>query len=75
MKLQYFREIESGDYGAVDTESFSNMEWEGRSTAIEGDITSVCTTMLGNEFLAKYTKEVPKAKVPKKWLRAIEGGN
>lgn len=73
MKLRYFKEIESGDYGAVVSVADLMGFW-GRATCIRNDPASMSTTRLGVNFLRENARLVPKSKVPKKWLRAIAGG-
>lgn len=72
MKLQYFKEIESGDYGVVDLDEQIAMYFEGRTTSVEHDINSVSTSMIGSEFLAYATKLIDVKKVPKRWLKALK---
>ena len=73
----YYQE-NNGDFLAIDTESnryyvtiFGKDHFEGRATAIEGLVGSVCTTGIARQFLRENCKRVPKAKVPGEWRRAI----
>lgn len=75
MKLQFFKEKETGDYGVIDIESFDNMKYEGRTSVIQGDPKSVATTMISNEFMAYHVKLVSEKYVPKVWRDALEGLN
>ena len=62
------------NYGAIDTESFNGDWYEGRAAQIEKDAASVVTTSVSPEFLQTGARRVHKSKVPKKWIKAIEGG-
>jgi len=75
--ITYFRE-RNGDYLAIETTSnayyrmnFNKDHFEGRATAIAGQVGSVCTTGVSRDFLQQQCKRVAKAKVPAKWLKAI----
>lgn len=75
--ILYFRE-ETGDYLAIETstnsyylKNFGQDHFEGRATAIEKQVGSVCTTGISREFLRKNCKRVARARVPAMWLRAI----
>ena len=75
--ILFFHE-NSGDYLAIDTatngyylENFGKDHCEGRATAIEGLVGSVCTTGVSREFLRRNCKRVGKAKVPVEWCKAI----
>lgn len=75
--IQYYRE-ENGDYLAVDLdtanyyrEAWGKVGYEGRATAIEGLVTSMCTTGIGAEHLQLRCTEVDKSEVPAEWLEAI----
>jgi hypothetical protein len=74
---RFYRE-KNGDYLAIDTgtnryylECFAKDHFEGRATAIAGQVGSVCTTGISREFLRKNCKRVAKAKVPREWRTAI----
>ena len=73
MKLCYFRETVSGDYGVVDIKSWQGNLFEGRTTSISGDHKSMGTAMMSHDFLIKNTKRVRRNQIPKKWLKAIQG--
>ena len=75
--IHYYRET-NGDFLAVDTDSnrhylrlYGKDHFEGRATAIEGQVGSVCTTGVSREFLRKQCKRVAKRNVPAEWRRAI----
>ncbi len=75
--ILYYRE-ESGDLLAIDTTTnpyyrrfFGRNEFEGRATAIAGQVDSVCTTGISREYLRQKCRRVPKSNVPAEWLRAI----
>ena len=77
LMICFYRE-RNGDYLAIETntnryymETFGKDEFEGRATAIESQVGSVCTTGISREFLRSNCKRVPKARVPTDWLRAI----
>jgi hypothetical protein len=74
--ILYYRE-NNGDFLAIDTatnsyylKNFAKDHFEGRATAIAGQVGSVCTTGISRDFL-HLCKRVARAKVPKKWHRAI----
>jgi hypothetical protein len=74
--IQYYRET-NGDYLAIDSatnayylRNFRKDHFEGRATAIQGQVGSVCTTGVSREYL-KTCKRVPMAKVPGEWRKAI----
>jgi len=73
----FFRE-HNGDYLAIDTstnayylDNFGKDHFEGRATAIEALVGSVCTTGISREFLRTKCKRVAKGKVPDEWRKAI----
>lgn len=75
--ILYYQE-KDGDYLAIETSTnryyvrcFGKDHFEGRATAIEGQVGSVCTTAVSREFLRTECKRVSKAKVPVEWKRAI----
>lgn len=72
MKLRYFKEKESGDYGAIVSKPDVLGYW-GRATCLTGDPTSMSTTRLGLDFLRDSVRIVSKKSIPKKWLKAING--
>lgn len=74
-----FYQEKSGDFLAIDTATnayyrqvLGKDQFEGRATAIEGQVGSVCTTGVSREYLAQNCKRVARARVPAEWLRAIE---
>jgi hypothetical protein len=74
--MKYYQEP-SGDYLSVDPDTASYYvkigrpgDLEGRATAIEGQIGSVCTTAMDEGFL-NTCKEVPREQVPAEWLFAF----
>lgn len=73
----YYREF-TGDYLAIDTATnayyratIGNDHFEGRATAIEGQVGSVCTTGISRAYLRQNCRRVAKADVPAEWQRAI----
>ena len=73
-----FYQEKDGGFLAIDTDTrsyylatFGRDEYEGRATAIEGQVGSVCTTGIAKAYLARNCKRVSRAKVPADWLRAI----
>jgi hypothetical protein len=73
----YFRE-HNGDYLAIDTgtnrhylANFGQDHFDGRATAIEGLVGSVCTTGISRDYLRQKCKRVAKTEVPQAWRRAI----
>lgn len=74
--ILYYQE-KNGDWLAIETDTnsyyrnFGRDHFEGRATAIAGQVGSVCTTAVSREFLRKNCKRVAKAKVPDEWRRAI----
>ena len=76
--ILFYRENESSDYLAIDAESnafyletFGKDPYEGRATAIQGLVGSVCTTGVSRDYLRTKCKRVAKRAVPEEWLRAI----
>ncbi len=68
----------NGDYLAIDTstntyylDNFGTDHVEGRATAIEGLVGSVCTTCISREHLRVNCERVASAKVPTEWHGAI----
>jgi hypothetical protein len=75
--IRYYRE-NTGDFLAIDTTTnayylrhFGQDNFEGRATAIAGQVGSVCTTGIAREFLRKKCKRVGKKNVPAEWRKAI----
>jgi hypothetical protein len=75
--ISYYVE-RSGDFLAVDRATnayywtnFGKDDVEGRATAIEGQLGSVCTTGISREFLRLNCRRIAKANVPAEWRRAI----
>jgi hypothetical protein len=75
--IAYYREF-NGDFLAIDTstnayylDNFGKDQFEGRATAIESLVGSVCTTGTSREFLRTKCKRVARAKVPDEWRTAI----
>ena len=78
MGILYYQERETGDYLAVDTSTARYYQqtqgktlFEGRSTAIAGEVGSVCTTSISPDYLKDKCRKVLVRKVPKEWLDAI----
>jgi hypothetical protein len=75
--ILYYRET-SGDFLAIETTTnayyrrvLGKDHFEGRATAIAGQVGSVCTTGISRDFLRMNCKRVAKTKVPAEWLKAI----
>jgi hypothetical protein len=75
--IVYYRES-NGDFLAIDTGTNAYYQavlgkdhFEGRATAIAGQVGSVCTTGISRAFLRKDCKRVAKRIVPAEWQRAI----
>jgi hypothetical protein len=74
--INFYRE-HGGDYLAIETttnsyyRSFGKDHFEGRATAIAGQVWSVCTTAVSRKFLKKECTRVAKRNVPVEWLKAI----
>lgn len=73
----FYRE-HNGDYLAIESSTnayyldvFGKDHFEGRATAIENLVGSVCTTGISREFLRTKCKRVARANVPAEWRRAI----
>ena len=73
-----FYQEKSGDYLAIDTSTnayhldvLGKDHFEGRATAIEGLVGSVCTTGISREYLRGNCERVARAKVPAEWRGAI----
>ena len=71
--MKYFRDPD-GDYLALDysQRGLDPRTIEGRAPAVQGLVSSVCTTAVSYEYLNRC-EAVTKKDVPKPWLRAIEG--
>lgn len=75
--ILYYHE-NNGDYLAIETTTnryyrvhFGKDHFEGRATAIAGQVGSVCTTGISRAFLRKNCNRVARAAVPDKWKKAI----
>ena len=75
--IAFYRE-HNGDYLAIDTSTnayyldvFGKDHFEGRATAIEGLVGSVCTTGTSRKYLRGNCERVARANVPAEWLGAI----
>ncbi len=75
--ILFYRE-RNGDYLAIDTATndyyrriFGKDHFEGRATAIEGLVASVCTTGISRDFLRQECTRVAKCRVPVAWRKAI----
>ena len=77
--LKYYQERnKSGDYVSIDPttnayylEHLGRNEFEGRATAIRGDVSSVCTTALSRDFLTRKCRRVAKSSIPAEWLEVL----
>ena len=72
--MRYYQEKYSTDYLCIDEKTndyylktLGEDAFEGRSTALRNNITSVCTGTISRSFL-KDCKRVKKFDVPKEWL-------
>ena len=75
--IRFYQE-RNGDYLAIDTDTnrfyldtFGRDDFEGRATAIESQVGSICTTGISRAYLGTNCKPVPRAEVPANWRRAI----
>jgi len=75
--ILFYRE-RGGDYLAIDTatnrhycDHFGQDHFEGRATAIQGLVTSVCSTGISRQFLRDQCRLVAKRRVPAAWRQAI----
>jgi len=77
--LKYYQERnKSGDYISIDPSTneyyrdngLGNM-YEGRCTAIQGLVDSVCTSSISHEFLRSRCRRVSKATIPQEWLDVL----
>lgn len=75
--IVFYRE-RNGDYLAIDTatkryyrDTFGQDHFEGRATAIQGLVSSVCTTGVSRQHLREKCKRVAKRRVPVPWRNAI----
>ena len=73
----FYRE-KTGDFLAIDTSTnryyldiFGEDHFEGRGTAIKGQVGSVCTTGVSRDYLRENCKRLAKNTVPGQWRRAI----
>ena len=75
--IHFYRDC-CGDFLAIDTATntyyrtaFGQDQFEGRATAIEGLLGSVCTTGIGREYLRQNCWRIAKAAVPAEWRQVI----
>jgi hypothetical protein len=75
--IVFYRE-NTGDFLAIDTttnayyrQNFGRDHFEGRATAIAGQVGSVCTTGVSRDYLKGRCRRVGKRKVPREWRKAI----
>ena len=75
--ILFYRE-HNGDYLAIATDTnayyratFGKDQFEGRATAIAGQVGSVCTTGVSRAFLKTMCRRVARARVPAEWRKAI----
>ena len=77
--LKYYQERnKAGDYLSVDPSTLDyyitnlgKAEMEGRATAIQGNVSSVCTTDISLDFLRRKCRRVSKASIPAEWLDVL----
>jgi hypothetical protein len=74
----FYREKRSRDYLAIDSSTngyyltnFAQDHFEGRATAIAGQIGSVCTTGISREYLKTQCRRIARKQVPQIWQKAI----
>ena len=71
----FFFQERNGDFLAIDTSTnryyLDHDHFEGRATAIEGLVGSVCTTGISRAYLKAQCQRVPRAAVPADWRKAI----
>jgi hypothetical protein len=75
--MQFYQE-HNGDYLAIDTatnayyrQTFGKDHFEGRATALQGLVSSVCTTGISRQFLRECCKKIARKNVPTEWIKAI----
>ena len=75
--ILFFQE-RNGDFLAINSSTnhyyldhFGHDHFEGRATAIEGLVGSVCTTGINRDYLQAQCQRVPRAAVPADWREAI----
>ena len=75
--ILFYRERD-GDFLAIDTatnryyrDTFGKDHFEGRATAIQGLVGSVCTTGISRQFLREQCRRLAKRRVPAAWRKAI----
>jgi hypothetical protein len=73
----FYRE-QNGDFLAIDTstnryylDNFGKDHFEGRATAIAGQVGSVCTTGVSREYMRQNCKRLARTTVPHDWRKAI----
>lgn len=73
-----FYQEKNGDFLAIDAGTnhyylrvLGQDHFEGRATAIEGLVGSVCTTGVSRGYLRKNCKRVARSSVPEEWRNAI----
>lgn len=76
--LKYYQERnKSGGYVSIDPSTnayyhaLGRDDFEGRATAIQGDVSSVCTISLSRQWLSTRCRRVSKASVPAEWLSVL----
>lgn len=76
--LKYYQEQDkAGDYVSVDPSSadyyrkLGKNELEARVAAVQGLVSSVCTTSVSLEWLRSKCHRVRKADIPKDWLAVL----
>jgi hypothetical protein len=76
MRTLYYRERD-GDYLSVSPahvrrDEFGQQIYDGRATALAGLPASVCTTGIGEQFLAQCDR-ISRRHDPRQWLTALVG--
>ena len=77
----YYQEKDSGDYLCIDERSWryylqinpatEGRRYEGRATCITGQVSSVCTTGISQQYLREKCKRVLKRTIPQEWLEML----
>ena len=77
--LKYYQERnKAGDYVSVNPETADYYQrigrpgmLEARATAIQGNVSSVCTTSVDVGWLSRKCRRVSKAAIPTEWLAVL----
>lgn len=79
--MKFFKEKDTGDFGCYDPWAVvrvarftaeSDLElYEGRATAISGQVSSVQTTGISRGYLKEKTIPVDQKDIPPEWLKML----